>query len=69
MLSISLIRAWSVEWPLSIWTFFSQQSNHLTNKLQEWTHRTINNDYVSSFARLLEMSNECSIPVKNIKVL
>ena len=52
-----------------IWTFRSRQTNHLINKLQESTLRVIYNDYDSSFSEFLEMSNESTLHIKNVKVL
>ena len=52
-----------------IWTFCSRQSNRLINKLAERALRVTYNDYDSSFSELLEMSNEYTIHIKNIKVL
>ena len=51
-----------------IWTFYSKQSNYLINKLQERAGRVTYNDYDSSFSELLEMLNETTIHIKNIKV-
>ena len=51
-----------------IWTFYSKQSNYLINKLQERARRVTYNDYDSSFSELLEMLNETTIHIKNIKV-
>ena len=52
-----------------IWTFSSCQSNHLINKTHERALRVTCNDYESNFSDLLEMSNESTIHIKNIKVL
>ena len=48
--------------------FYSKQSNYLINKLQERARRVTYNDYDSSFSELLEMLNETTIHIKNIKV-
>ena len=52
-----------------IWTYCSRQSNHLINRLQERALRITCNDYDSSFPELLEMSNESTVHIRNIKVL
>ena len=52
-----------------IWTYCSRQSNHLINRLQERALRITYNDYDSSFPELLEMSNESTVHIRNIKVL
>ena len=54
---------------LLIWIFCSRQSNHLINKFQERALRMINNDYDSSSSGFLEMSNESTSHIKNIKFL
>ena len=46
-----------------------RQSNHLLNKLQERALQVTYNHYDSSFSELLEMSNESTIHIQNIKVL
>ena len=52
-----------------IWKFCSRQSNHLRNKFQERALIIVYNNYDSSFSKLLGMSNESTIHIKNIKVL
>ena len=52
-----------------IWTYCSRQSNHLINRFQERALRITYNDYDSSFRELLEMSNESTVHIRNIKVL
>ena len=52
-----------------IWTFFSRRSNHLTKKLQEPAIRIVYNDFNSSFSELLEMANESTIHIRNLKFL
>ena len=52
-----------------IWTFCSRQWDHFISKLQERPLRLIYNDYDQGFSELLEMSNETTIHIKNIKVL
>ena len=52
-----------------IWTFCSRRSNHLINKLQERALRIAYNDFNSSFSELLEMSNESTIHIRNLKFL
>ena len=52
-----------------IWTFCSRQSNHLINKFQEQALRVKYNDYDSRFSEPLEISNESTTHIKNIKVL
>ena len=52
-----------------IWKFCSKQSNHLRNKFQERALIIVYNNYDSSFSKLLGMSNESTIHIKNIKVL
>ena len=54
---------------LLIWTSCSEQSSHLTDKLQERALRVTYNGYNSSFSELLEMSNKSTIHAKKIKVL
>ena len=51
------------------WAFCSRQLNYLINKLQERALRVTYNDYDVSFSDFLEMSNESTIHIKNIKVL
>ena len=50
-----------------IWTFCSRRSNHLINKLQEGALRIAYNDFNSSFSELLEMANENTIHIRNLK--
>ena len=52
-----------------IWTFCSRRSNHLINQLQERPLRIIHKDYNSSFSELLEMTNETTIYIRNLKFL
>ena len=52
-----------------IWTFSSRHSNHLINKLQERALRIAYNDFNSSFSELLEMANESTIHIRNLKFL
>ena len=52
-----------------IWTFCSRRSNHLINKLQERTLRMAYNDFNSSFSELLEIANESTIHIRNLKFL
>ena len=52
-----------------IWTFCSRRSNHLINKLQERALRIAYNDFNSSFFELLEMANESTIHIRNLKLL
>ena len=52
-----------------IWTFCSRRSNHLINKLQERALRIAYNDFNSSFSELLEMDNESTILIRNLKFL
>ena len=52
-----------------IWTFCSMRSNHLINKLQERALRITYNDFNSSFFELLEMANESTIHIRNLKFL
>ena len=47
----------------------SYNQRRLINKLQERALTATYNDYDSSFSELLEMSNESTIHIKNIKVL
>ena len=47
----------------------SYNQRRLINKLQERALRATYNDCDSSFSELLEMSNESTIHIKNIKVL
>ena len=54
--------------PLNIDLLF-QIINHLINKLQERALRITYNHYDSSFSELLEMPDESTIHIKNIKVL
>ena len=54
---------------LLIWTFCSRRSNHLINKLQERALRIAYNDFNSSFSELLEMANESTIHIRNLKFL
>ena len=54
---------------INILTFCFRQSNHLTNKLQERALRVTYNDYDSRFSILLEMPNESTNHIKNVKVL
>ena len=51
------------------WTFCSRRSNHLFNKLQERALRIAYNDFNSSFSELLEMANESTIHIRNLKFL
>ena len=46
-----------------------RQWNHLMKRLQERALRIMYNDYDSSFPELLEMSNESTVHIRNIKVL
>ena len=50
-------------------TFCSRRSNHLFNKLQERALRIAYNDFNSSFSELLEMANESTIHIRNLKFL
>ena len=52
-----------------IWTFCSRRSNHLFNKLQERALRIAYNNFNSSFSELLEMANEITIHIRNLKLL
>ena len=52
-----------------IWPFCSRRSNHLINKLQERTLRRAYNDFNSSFSELLEMVNESTRHIRNLKFL
>ena len=52
-----------------ILTFCSRRSNHLINKLQVRARRVGYNDYNSSFSELLEMANERTIRIRNLKFL
>ena len=52
-----------------IWTFCSRQSNHLINKFQDQALKVKYNDYDSRFSEPLEISNESTTHIKNIKVL
>ena len=52
-----------------IWTFCSRRSNHLINKLQERALKIAYNDFNSSFSELLEMANESTIHIRNLKSL
>ena len=52
-----------------IWTFCSRQSDHLINKLQEQALRIAYCDFNSSFSELLEMANESTIHIRNLKCL
>ena len=52
-----------------IWTFCSRRSNRLINQLQERALRIIHKDYNSSFSELLEMTNETTIRIRNLKFL
>ena len=52
-----------------IWTFCSRRSNHLINKLQERALRIAYNDFNLSFSELLEMANESTIHIRNLKNL
>jgi len=52
-----------------IWTFCSRRSNNLINKLQERALRLAYNDYDSSFNELLNMANETTIHIRNLKFL
>ena len=50
-------------------TFSSRLSNHLINKLQERALRITYNDYDLSFSEFLEMCDEYTIHINNMKVL
>ena len=52
-----------------IWTFCSRRSDHLINKLQERALRIAYSDFNSSFSELLEMANESTINIRNLKFL
>ena len=52
-----------------IWRFCSRRSNHLINKLRERTLRITYNNFNSSFSKLLEMANESTIHIRNLKFL
>ena len=52
-----------------IWTFCSRRSDHLINKLQERALRIAYSDFNSSFSELLEMANESTIHIRNLKFL
>ena len=52
-----------------LWRFCSRRSNHLINKLQERALRIAYNDFNSSFSELLEMANESTIHIRNLKSL
>ena len=52
-----------------IWTFCSRRSNNLINKLQERALRMTFRDYESSFSELLEIANETTIHIRNIRTL
>ena len=52
-----------------IWTFCSRRSDHLINKLQEQALRIAYSDFNSSFSELLEMANESTIHIRNLKFL
>ena len=52
-----------------IWTFCSRRSKHLINKLQERALRIAYNNFNSSFFELLEMANESTIHIRNLKLL
>ena len=52
-----------------IWLFCSRRSNHLINQLQERALRIIHKDYNSSFSELLEMTNETTLHIRNLKSL
>ena len=52
-----------------ICTFCSRRSNHVINKLQERALRIAYNDFNSSFSELLEMANESTIHIRNLKFL
>ena len=52
-----------------IWTFCSRSSNHLISKLQERALRIAYNDFNSSFSEFLEMANESTIHIRNLKIL
>ena len=52
-----------------IWIFCSRRSNHVTNKLQERALRIAYNDFNSTFSELLEMANESTIHIGNLKFL
>ena len=51
-----------------IWAFSFRQSDNLINNFQERPLRVPYNDYDSRFSELLEMPNESTIQIKNIKV-
>ena len=50
-------------------TFCSRRSDHLINKLQERAVRIAYSDFNSSFSELLEMANESTIHIRNLKFL
>ena len=52
-----------------IWTFCSRRSNHLINKLQERALRIAYNDFNPNFSELLEIANESTIHIRNLKCL
>ena len=52
-----------------IWTFCSRRSNHLIRKLQGPALRIAYNDFNSGFSELLEMANESTIRIRNLKFL
>ena len=52
-----------------IWTFCFRRSDHLINKLQERALRIAYSDFNSSFSELLEMANENTIHIRNLKFL
>ena len=54
---------------LLISTFCSRRSNHLMNKLQEQVLRIAYNDFNLSFSEPLEVTNERTIHIRNLKFL